>query len=38
MVGTSIALFIEGEMAALGGVVLAFGIVGLGLLFYCPEP
>jgi hypothetical protein len=32
MVGSLIALFIEGEMAALGGVVLAFGIVGLGLV------
>ncbi len=33
MVGALIALFVEGEMAALGGVVLAFGIVGLGLVF-----
>ena len=32
MVGSLIALFIEGEMAALGGVVLALGIVGLGLV------
>lgn len=32
-VGALIALFVEGEMAALGGVVLAFGIVGLGLVF-----
>jgi hypothetical protein len=32
MVGSLIALFIEGEMAAFGGVVLAFGIVGLGLV------
>ena len=33
MVGALIALFLEGEMAAFGGVVLAFGIVGLGLVF-----
>jgi hypothetical protein len=33
MVGALISLFVEGEMAALGGVVLAFGIVGLGLVF-----
>jgi hypothetical protein len=32
MVGSLIALFIEGKMAALGGVVLALGIVGLGLV------
>jgi Cu/Ag efflux pump CusA len=32
-VGALISLFIEGEMVALGGVVLAFGIVGLGLVF-----
>jgi hypothetical protein len=32
-VGALIALFIEGELAALGGLVLAFGIVGLGLVF-----
>ena len=32
-VGALIALFLEGEMAALGGVVLAFGIIGLGLVF-----
>ena len=32
-VGALIALFVEGQMAALGGVVLAFGIVGLGLVF-----
>ncbi len=31
--GAMIALFVEGQMAALGGVVLAFGIVGLGLVF-----
>ncbi len=33
MVGAVISLFIEGEMAAPGGVVLAIGIVGLGLVF-----
>ena len=32
-VGALISLFIEGEMVALGGIVLAFGIVGLGLVF-----
>ena len=32
-VGALIALFVEGELAALGGMVLAFGIVGLGLVF-----
>ena len=32
-VGALIALFLEGEMAAFGGMVLAFGIVGLGLVF-----
>jgi hypothetical protein len=32
-VGALIALFLEGEMAAFGGVVLAFGIAGLGLVF-----
>jgi hypothetical protein len=32
-VGALIALFIEGEMTALGGLVLAFGIAGLGLIF-----
>jgi hypothetical protein len=32
-VGALISLFIEGELAALGGMVLAFGIVGLGLVF-----
>ncbi len=32
-VGALIALFLEGELAALGGVALAFGIVGLGLVF-----
>ena len=32
-VGALISFFIEGEMEALGGVVLAFGIVGLGLVF-----
>ncbi|MGH7183116.1 MAG: hypothetical protein ACREJN_14205 [Nitrospiraceae bacterium] len=33
MVGALISLLIEGELAALGGMVLAFGIVGLGLVF-----
>ncbi|MEP6934386.1 MAG: hypothetical protein ABI988_10655 [Nitrospirota bacterium] len=33
MVGAVISLFIEGEMAAPGGLVLAIGIVGLGLVF-----
>jgi hypothetical protein len=33
MVGALIALFVEGQIAALGGAVLAFGIVGLGLVF-----
>ncbi len=33
MVGAVLSLFIEGEMAAPGGVVLAIGIVGLGLVF-----
>ncbi|MEY4706179.1 MAG: hypothetical protein RL042_2384 [Nitrospirota bacterium] len=32
-VGALTALFLEGEMASLNGVVLAFGIVGLGLVF-----
>jgi hypothetical protein len=32
-VGALIALFLEGELASVGGVVLAFGIVGLGLVF-----
>ena len=32
-VGALISLFVEGEMAALGGVVLALGIAGLGLVF-----
>ena len=32
-VGALIALYLEGELAALGGLVLAFGIVGLGLVF-----
>jgi hypothetical protein len=32
-VGAVISLFIEGEMAASGGVVLAFGIIGLGVVF-----
>ena len=33
MVGAVISLFIEGEMTASGGVVLAFGIIGLGVVF-----
>lgn len=33
MVGALIALFVEGEMAAFGGAMLALGIVGLGLVF-----
>jgi hypothetical protein len=33
MVGALISLFAEGQMAAPGGVVLAIGIVGLGLVF-----
>jgi hypothetical protein len=33
MVGALISLFIEGEMEAVGGVVLAVGVVGLGLVF-----
>lgn len=32
-VGAVIGLFLEGELAGLGGVVLALGIVGLGLVF-----
>ena len=32
-VGALISLFVEGELAALGGMTLAFGIVGLGLVF-----
>jgi hypothetical protein len=32
-VGAVISLFIEGEMTAPGGAVLAFGIVGLGAVF-----
>ena len=32
-VGAVISLFIEGEIAASGGVVLAFGIIGLGVVF-----
>ncbi|MBU6483035.1 MAG: hypothetical protein KGS09_21160 [Nitrospirae bacterium] len=31
--GALIALFLEGELASLVGVVLAFGILGLGLVF-----
>jgi hypothetical protein len=33
MVGAVISLFIEGQMTAPGGVVLAFGIIGLGVVF-----
>jgi len=32
-VGALIALFLEGELTSVGGAVLAFGIVGLGLVF-----
>lgn len=32
-VGALIALYLEGEMAVVGGVVLAFGVLGLGLVF-----
>lgn len=32
-VGALISLYIEGQMAASGGVVLAFGILGLGIIF-----
>ena len=32
-VGALISLFVEGELAALGGMVLALGIIGLGLVF-----
>ena len=31
--GPLISLYLEGQMAAVGGVVLAIGIVGLGLVF-----
>jgi len=33
MVGALISLFVEGELAASGGVVLGIGIVGLGFVF-----
>jgi hypothetical protein len=33
MVGALISLFIEGQFAVLGGAVLAFGILGLGVVF-----
>lgn len=33
MVGALISLFVEGQLAASGGAVLAIGIVGLGLVF-----
>ncbi|RPH76157.1 MAG: hypothetical protein EHM80_15210 [Nitrospiraceae bacterium] len=32
-VGALISLYIEGQLAASGGVVLAFGILGLGIIF-----
>jgi len=32
-VGALISLFVEGELAAVGGMVLALGILGLGLVF-----
>ena len=32
-VGALISLFLEGELAAVGGMVLAFGILGLGVVF-----
>jgi hypothetical protein len=32
-VGALISLFVEGELAAVGGMVLALGIIGLGLVF-----
>lgn len=32
-VGALISLFLEGELAAVGGMVLALGILGLGLVF-----
>jgi len=31
--GALISLFVEGELAAVGGMVLAFGILGLGVVF-----
>jgi hypothetical protein len=33
MVGALISLFVEGQLAASGGVVLGIGIIGLGLVF-----
>ncbi len=33
MVGALISLFVEGEMSAPGGVLLALGIAGLGVVF-----
>ena len=33
MVGALVSLFVEGQLAASGGVVLGIGIVGLGLVF-----
>ena len=32
-VGALVSLFVEGELAAVGGMVLAFGILGLGVVF-----
>jgi hypothetical protein len=32
-VGALISLYLEGQLAAMGGVVLAIGVVGLGLIF-----
>ncbi len=31
--GALISLFLEGQLAAMGGVALAFGVLGLGLIF-----
>ena len=33
MVGAVISLFVEGQLTAAGGVVLAFGVIGLGVVF-----
>jgi hypothetical protein len=33
MVGAVVSLFVEGQMAATGGVMLAFGVIGLGVVF-----
>ena len=32
-VGALISLYLEGQLAAMGGVALAFGVLGLGLIF-----